>query len=82
VQVGVMTNLQIGMQEAQKIETDFPDMVLVLVETDLTVPEPSARPLFKVMIGPYYDKASAEKARVSAVKKGYKKPFVVDITNI
>ncbi len=82
VQVGVMTNLQIGMQEAQKIETDFPDMVLVLVETDLTVPESSARPLFKVMIGPYYDKASAEKARVVAVKKGYKKPFVVDITNI
>lgn len=82
VQVGVMTNLQIGMQEAHKLEADFPDMVLVLVETDLTVPETAARPLFKVMIGPYYDKASAEKARAAAVKKGYKKPFVVDITNI
>jgi rare lipoprotein A len=82
VQVGVMTNLQIGMQEAQKLEADFPDMVLVLVESDLTVPEATARPLFKVMIGPFYDKAGAEKARVAAVKKGYKKPFVVDITNI
>jgi rare lipoprotein A len=82
VQVGVLTNLQIGMQEANKLEIDFPDMVLVLVETDLTVPETAARPLFKVMIGPYYDKASAEKTRIAAVKKGYKKPFVVDITNI
>ena len=79
VQVGVMTNLQIGMQEANKLELDFPDMVLVLVETDLTVPEASARPLFKVMIGPFYDKASAEKTRLAAIKKGYKKPFVVDI---
>jgi rare lipoprotein A len=82
VQVGVMTNLQIGMQEANKLEIDFPDMVLVLVESDPTVPEASARPLFKVMIGPYYDKASAEKARLVAVKKGYKKPFVVNITDI
>ncbi|MGI9161103.1 MAG: septal ring lytic transglycosylase RlpA family protein [Saprospiraceae bacterium] len=82
VQVGVMTNLQIGMQEADKLAVDFPDMVLVLVESDLTIPEATARPLFKVMIGPYYDKASAEKARVAAVKKGYKKPFVVNITDI
>jgi hypothetical protein len=76
-----MGNVQNGMEEASKLESSFPDMVLVMVETENTE-NPNAPSLFKVLLGPYYDKASADKARAAAAKKGYRKAFVVNLADM
>jgi rare lipoprotein A len=81
VQLAVLGNIQNGMEEAGKLEAGFPDMVLVLIETENTE-NPNAPALFKIMLGPYYDKAGADNARAAAAKKGYRKAFVVNLAEM
>ena len=81
IQLAVYSNIQTCMEEVGKLEAGFPDMVLIVIETENTE-NPSAPALFKIMLGPYYDKAGADNARTAAARKGYRKAFVVNLAEM
>lgn len=77
VQVGVLSNINTAFQEAAKLEVKWPGKVLLIVETDEAA---GSAPLYKLLIGPYADRKTADQAQTEAMRKGFRKAFVVDMS--
>ncbi len=76
VQVGTMSDADNVLPIVSKLQTQWPGKVLVNVDrndTDDTV-------TYRIVLGPFSDKISAEKQEKLATKKGYPKCFVVDLS--
>lgn len=79
IQVANLNNAKNAMEEMNKLQKTTPDQVLLMVETDNTTGEKIA---YKVLIGPFADKASAEKKQREIAQKGYAKAFIIDMNNL
>lgn len=62
----------------EKLQTDWPGKAMVSMTTDKATN--SSR--YKVIIGPFADKSAADSQQKLAIKKGYKKCFVVDLSTL
>jgi rare lipoprotein A len=74
VQLLVLTNADLILAESAKIEAKFPGKVLVKEG-----PDDAGNPMYKLMLGAYPDRKSAEAAQKNATKKGFSKCFVVEL---
>lgn len=79
IQVANLNNAKNAMEEMNKLQKITPDQVLLLVETENTTGEKIA---YKVLVGPFPDKASAEKKQREIAQKGYAKAFITDMNNL
>ncbi len=75
VQVAVIASYENVFNEVAKLQSTWPDKALVNVE-----PGDEDKPLYKLLIGPFSDRKTADKFQKSASKKGYNKCFVVDLS--
>lgn len=79
IQIANLNNAKNAMEEMNKLQPLAPDQVLLLVETDNTTGEKVA---YKVLVGPFADRASADKKQRELAQKGYGKAFIVDLNNL
>lgn len=77
IQLVTLNNASNAFREVANLQEKWPGKVLVNVETaeDESV-------LYKILEGPFTDRKSAEKGMKDAVKKGYSKCFVVDLSEL
>lgn len=76
VQLTTLDNADNVLPEVKKIQTLWPGKSLVLIDKDET------NKSYKVIIGPYADRKSAEVQQKLAAKKGYKGCFVIDLSEM
>lgn len=75
VQVSTLNDADNVLPIIKKLQQDWPSKVLVNVERD----EAYNKSIYRVIIGPFADKKSAETQQKAAAKKGNKGCFVVDL---
>ncbi len=79
VQVATLTGSASALREAAKLESLFPNKVLMLVEEG---PSPEAS-VYKLVVGPAPSRAAADNLQRNVAKKpGYAKSFVVALDNL
>lgn len=78
IQIANLNNAKNAMEEMDKLQKVAPDQVLLMVETDNNA---GGKVAYKVMVGPFPDRAAAEKKQRELAPKGYAKAFIVDISN-
>jgi rare lipoprotein A len=76
VQIAIISNYENVFKEVAKLQSHWGGKVLVSVDG---VGDDDEKTSYRLLIGPFEDKKSAEKSQKSAVKKGYKKCFVVEL---
>lgn len=76
LQVAVLTNSENLFQEITKIQSSWPGKVVVNHEDNQSLNTES----FKLILGPYATRKEAEAQQRKASGKGYKKAFVVDLS--
>ena len=76
IQVSTLNNADRVFKEVAKLQGNWPDKVLVSIEPDKNDESKTA---YKLIIGPFTDKKSAERNLKTASKKGYKKCFLVNL---
>lgn len=79
VQVTTLYNAPNVFPEVMKLMKYWPGKVLVSTQP---MPEATENTIYKLILGPVADKASAEKLRKEAAKRGYAKCFVVDLSQM
>lgn len=79
VQVTTLYNAPNVFPEITKLQKYWPGKVLVSMQP---MPEATENTIYKLIIGPVTDRPTAEKLRKEAIKKGYSKCFVVDLSQI
>lgn len=79
VQVTTLYNAPNVYPEIVKLQKLWPGKVLVSMQP---MPEATENTVYKLVVGPFPDRAAADKARREAIKKGYAKCFVVDLSQI
>lgn len=79
VQVTTLYNAPNVFPEVAKLMKYWPGKVLVSMHP---MPEATENTIYKLILGPVADRASADKLRKEAVKKGYAKCFVVDLSQL
>lgn len=79
VQVTTLYNAPNVFPEVSKLQKYWPGKVLVSMQP---MPEATENTVYKLILGPVTDRPTAEKLRKEAVKKGYSKCFVVDLSQI
>jgi rare lipoprotein A len=75
VQIAIISNYENVFKEVAKLQSNWGGKVLVSVDAG----ENEDKTSYRLIIGPFDDKKSAEKNQKSAVKKGYKKCFVLEL---
>jgi rare lipoprotein A len=78
IQVSTLSDADNVLPVLKKIQADWPGKALVLVNKD----ELNNTSTSKVLIGPFSDKKTADAQQKLAVKKGFKKCFVVDLATL
>lgn len=78
IQVSTLSDADNVLPVLKKIQGDWPGKALVLVTKD----ELNNTSTNKVLIGPFSDKKTADAQQKLAVKKGFKKCFVVDLSTL
>ncbi|MBL7829262.1 MAG: septal ring lytic transglycosylase RlpA family protein [Saprospiraceae bacterium] len=78
VQISTLFDADNVLPTLRKLQTEFPGKALVFSIKD----ESSNNAVYKILVGPYGDKKTAEVQQKAAVKKGYKKCFVVDLESL
>ncbi len=79
VQVSTLYNAPNVFPEVSKLQKYWPGKVMVSMQP---MPEATENTVYKLILGPFTDRAMADKIRVEAAKKGYPKCFVVDLSKI
>jgi len=64
--------------EVTKLEKYYPGRVLVSVTHDATTDQST----YRIIIGPYADRKSAEQQQKALTKKGYPKCFIVSLNEL
>lgn len=78
IQVSTLLDANNVLPIINKLQSQWPNKVLVSVISD----EENNVNTYKVIIGPYSDKKTAETQQKLVAKKGYKKTFIVDLSEI
>jgi rare lipoprotein A len=78
VQVGTLYDADNVLPIITKLQSQWPNKVLVSVETN----EADDVSTYRVIVGPYPERKAAEAQQKSAAKKGYKKCFVVELNSL
>jgi rare lipoprotein A len=76
VQCAALSSAQGAMDEAARLNAKWPGKILILVSGE------GNNALYKILIGAYATKADATKAQSSAVKNGFKRAYVVDLSTL
>ncbi len=79
VQVTTLYNAPNVFPEIAKLQKIWPGKVLLTMQP---MPEATENTIYKLILGPVTDRPTAEKLRKEAIKKGYSKCFVVDLSQI
>lgn len=79
VQVTTLYNAPNVFPEVAKLQKIWPGKVMVSMQP---MPDATENTVYKLVVGPFSDRAAADKARREALKKGYSKCFVVDLSQI
>ena len=79
VQVTTLYNAPNVFPEIAKLQKIWPGKVLLTMQP---MPEATENTVYKLILGPVADRPTAEKLRKEAIKKGYSKCFVVDLSQI
>lgn len=77
IQVMSLSDIENVLAEIAKLQSHWPGKVMLSIEPPKTE---GGQPLFKIIVGPFSDRKSAEKNQRTAAAKGYKKCFVVDLS--
>jgi rare lipoprotein A len=75
VQVSIISNYENVLKEVAKLQGHWGGKVLMEIEGA----EHDSKTMYKLILGPFDEKKSAEKNQRLAAKKGYKKCFVVEL---
>ena len=78
IQISTLLDADNVLPVINKLQTQFPNKVLVNVTSD----EANNVNTYKVIVGPYTDKKTAETQQKLVAKKGHKKTFIVDLSEI
>ncbi len=76
VQVVTLSNFENIFAEIAKLQSVWPGKIMVAIDPPRSE---DGTPLYKLMVGPFSDKKTAEKQQRTAAKKGYQTCFVVDL---
>lgn len=79
IQVATLTNSENALREAAKLQKIWPGKVLMLAGPSKNDP---ASAEFKLLVGPFPEKTTAEAQQKIVAKKGYSKCFVVDLNSL
>jgi rare lipoprotein A len=75
VQISIISNYENVLKEVAKLQGNWEGKVLMEVDAG----EDDTKTTYKLLLGPFEEKKSAEKNQRLAVKKGFKKCFVVEL---
>lgn len=78
IQISTLLDADNVLPIINKLQSQWPNKVLVNVTTD----EENSVNTYKVIVGPYTDKKTAETQQKLVAKKGYKKTFIVDLSEM
>lgn len=79
VQVATLYSAANVLPEVNKLQGKWPGKVMVSVQP---MPEDAEQSIYKLLLGPFTDRAAADKMLRDTPKKGYKKCFVVDLSTL